>query len=804
MAHIHTKIERYFEKSTAWIYQWKWLALTVMIILSFGLAKEVPNIRIDTRDESFFHEDDPALIAYNDFRDRFGQDDLFIIALKPEKTMTPDFFITLHQMFHELKDSVPYLDEIEALVNGRIVKATGDTLRVEKLMVTPPETLLEIEQLMAEIDRYPMFDQLLISKDRLLTTILIRAQSILDHTEEDVLEGFGETAPPSNPSHYRYLSNAQYVEMATAIDGVMQKYDNRGIDFYTSGTPVFVAEIQKAIEKDLGLMIPLSLLMIILFLTLLFRRISGVIYPLIVVLLSLFSCLGIMALADIAITNVIQILPIFLIVVGIGDSVHILTLFYRHLDNGKSKKEAIVQAVGTAGLPVLMTSVTTALGLLSFGWADIAAIAELGFIAPAGVMLAMLYTVILLPALIAILPVRERAGYVDKKDTIVDRLFNTITRLSTGHPWTVAVLSATILLVAGFCALSVRLSHNAMTWFPEKAPVRIATEMLNHVNGGTITLEVLIDTGRKNGMLEPDFLNRLDEAVGSIPAIREGIISAGKSWAVTDIIKEIHRALNEEQKAFYKLPDSKELIAQELLLFESSGSDDLEDFVDSTYQTARLSILAPFNDSVLYVDYVKQITNYLSRLFPDDKITLTGHMSLFVKITKNFIISLLKSYIFALLVITLLMVIMIGRLRIGLMSMVANVGPIICVFGIMGVAGIPLDMATILIGSIVLGLVVDDTIHFLHHFRTAFEKTGCLATAVNITLHTTGRALLITSLVLCGGFFIYTTSYLVNNARFGLLVGCAVIFALIADFLLVPALLSIVYRKQTQVKTKFI
>jgi len=142
------------------------------------------------------------------------------------------------------------------------------------------------------------------------------------------------------------------------------------------------------------------------------------------------------------------------------------------------------------------------------------------------------------------------------------------------------------------------------------------------------------------------------------------------------------------------------------------------------------------------------------------------------------------------------MILMIGRISIGMMSMVANVAPIVCIFGVMGILDIPLDLATILIGSIVLGLVVDDTIHFLHHFRRAYDQTGSVESAVYETLSTTGRALIITSLVLSSGFFVYTVSYLKSNVRFGLLSGTAVLFALAADFFLVPALLTLVSRKQ--------
>jgi predicted RND superfamily exporter protein len=162
-----------------------------------------------------------------------------------------------------------------------------------------------------------------------------------------------------------------------------------------------------------------------------------------------------------------------------------------------------------------------------------------------------------------------------------------------------------------------------------------------------------------------------------------------------------------------------------------------------------------------------------------------------------------KSYVFAVIVITFLMVLMIGRIRIGLLSMVANLAPILLVFGIMGRYRIPLDMATIMIGSIVLGLVVDDTIHFLHHFRRAYEESGSVESAVHETFHSAGRAMVITSLVLSGGFFIYMASYLACNTRFGLLAGCGVMFALAADFFIVPAMLTLVYgtkrEKQVQV-----
>ena len=794
MANLHKGFENTFLQLTRWVYDGKYRILGAILLVTATLAVHTPKLTIDTRDESFFHDNDPTLIAYNHFRDTFGQDDTFIIGMKPQHGINRKFLRRLHQLHQEIESAVPYLDEVTSLVNARIVRAEGDTLIVEELMKAPPDTDQEVEKILDLIERYPLYEKLLVSEDRSIVFLLVRAQAVIAIPTEDPLEGF-DTASPQAAEATTYLSNDQNMEINEAIHQIVATYQNQDIVFHFSGTPAFVAEIQAGIIKDLSIMVPLSFLVIIVFLLLLFRMLSGVVYPVITVALSLVSSLGIMAIAGIPISNAIQILPTFLIVVGIGDSVHILTIFYRNYRVMGDKRRAIIDAVGFAGLPVLMTSITTAAGLLSFASADVAIVAQLGYIAPVGVMLAFIYTIFLLPVLIAIFPVK-RPKPVSQQHPLVDRIFDAIARLTTRRPMVVALIAACIMTGAGYSALSVRFSHNSLTWLPPDAPIRKSTEFLDRVNGGTVMLDVTIDSGIPGGMQNPDLLRRIDEATQHIPSITAHDIKAGKAVSMADLLKEINRALNGDKDDAYALPKTRKLTAQELLLFESSGSDDMEEITDSRYQISRLSILAPFVDAILYKDYVDEVESYLKQQLPEQNIYLTGHMVIFVQMIKRFITSMAKSYIIAMAIITLLMILLIGRIGIGLMSMVANIGPVLCVFGIMGIAKIPLDMATILIGSIVLGIVVDDTIHFLHHFRKAYDESLCVETAVGETLKTTGRALVITSLVLSGGFFIYTASFLMSNIRFGWLSGCSVLFALAADFLLVPALLTIVLRKK--------
>lgn len=792
MAAVHNSLENWFGKLAEFVYQRKYLVLIVMLLLTAGLASQIPKITIDTRDEGFFYDTDPALIAYNNFRDHFGQDDTFIIALQPKNGIDPEFLRTLFSLHHELEDQVPYIDEIKSLVNGRIVRAANDTLYVEKLIDHPPRTKAEFDRIVQLMGHYPLYENLLVSTDRSLVSILIKAQAIKQHSG-DLQAGFGADTSPPLSNKDKYLSNDESIEITNAIEKVLARYNSKGFSIYFSGTPAVIATLQKSILHDMSIMIPLSFLLIVLFLVVLFRRISGLVYPILVVSLSLLASLGAMATLGLPITLISQILPSFLLVVGIGDSVHILTIFYRRYRDTGDKHQAIVDAIRFAGLPVLMTSVTTSCGVLSFIWADVATVAQLGYITPIGVMLALIYTVVLLPALIAAFPVKQPAPLPENTIPYTDRIFTAIARITTQRAVLVSIISAIIVACALAGAMKVRFSHNALKWFPEDSEIRIATQLLDSVNGGSVMLEAIIDTGRDNDLLEPEVLQKFARATTELPKITINNIKASKAWSLADVVKETNRALHEDRDTAYNVPDNRELIAQELVLFEGSGSNDLEDFTDIGYRVGRISLLAPFDDAILYKDYVDGISAYLHNLFPEATITLTGKIPLFVKLIKNVVTSLAKSYVFALIVITLLMIFMVGRVRIGLLSMVANLAPIIGVLGLMGIKHIPLDLSTMLIGSIVLGLVVDDTIHLLHHFRRAYDECNDVEQAVRLTLFSTGRAMVITSCVLAGGFFIYTAAYLESNVRYGLLSGCAVVFALAADFFLVPALLSLAY-----------
>jgi predicted RND superfamily exporter protein len=356
---------------------------------------------------------------------------------------------------------------------------------------------------------------------------------------------------------------------------------------------------------------------------------------------------------------------------------------------------------------------------------------------------------------------------------------------------------AALLVIAALGASRLSFSHDSISWFPKGHHIRTATELANSELRGALFLELLIETGEENGLHAPQLLERMERIAEHAESLRSGDVYIGKTVSLADVVKEIHQALNENRPEFHAVPDDRELVAQELLLFENSGSDDLEDFVDSRFSSGRLTMRIPFCDAAQYPALFDDLERGVEHILgPDFEFQLTGLGSIAGRMLPAVMQTMAKSYAIALAVITPLMVLLIGSLRIGLMSMIPNLAPILLTLGLMGWTGIPLDSFTLMVGSIAIGLAVDDTIHFLHNFRRYYGRSGDVPEAVRETLASTGQALLFTSLVLSSGFFLYMLASMNNLFYFGLLTGFTIIAAFLADLILAPALMALVMRKR--------
>ncbi len=539
----------------------------------------------------------------------------------------------------------------------------------------------------------------------------------------------------------------------------------------------------------------MSLLSVALFLGILFRRWSGVILPMIIIVAALVSTMGVMSLTQVPIKITTTVIPAFLLSVGVCDSVHILAIFFRLLDQGRDNRDAMAKSFGHSGIPIVMTSLTTTAGVLSFLFADLRAITEIGIFAAAGVVLALIYSVMLMPPLMALVRVKAK-----RKDTqrilTMDRFLGAVAKFSSSHRKRILLSSVLIFMVFFPAVFLLKFSHNIVRYFPSGSPYRQDLNTIDTQMKGSITLELVLDTQRENGLHDPDILNRIETFSRQTEIHQTEDISVGKVFSITDILKEIHQALNENDPDYYRIPQEKALVAQELLLFENSGSDDLERMVDSHFQKARITVKTPWVDAVVCERFIDSIQLKLANQFPTSvSFHATGLMALLARAISVAIYSMAKSYLVAFIAITLLMFVLIGSVKLGLVSMIPNLLPILTTMGMMGLLSIPLDINSLMIGSIAIGIVVDDTVHFIYNFQKYYKRTLDPDFAIRETLLGTGRALLITSLVLCTGFFILTAATLHHLVNFGLFTGITILIALVADFVLMPVIMIYMHPK---------
>jgi predicted RND superfamily exporter protein len=791
------QIEAGFEHWGHIAFQYRWLIILIALSFSGALITQVPKIELDMSTEGFLHPDDPILVAYDDFRDQFQRDDRVLIAIKTRDIFDLGFLTRLRAFHEALENQVPGLDEVDSLINARSTRGKEDELIVKDLLEDWPEDEAALQQIKEIALANPIYPNLLISEDTRYTTALVKLDTYSSLADETELSGFEDTDAFDQPpkDERRYMTGDENNAAMAAIRKVMSGYEGSDFEMFMSGPPVFNERIGLGVTRDMRRFLLLALIAAGIFLFVLFRRPSGTILPLVVVLLALLTTLGSMPVLGFKLQTPTQILPAFLMAVGVGSTVHILAIFFQRLRAGDGKEDAIASALGHSGLAVVMTGLTTAGALLSFSAADLAPVAHLGILAPIGVLLTLVYTLTLLPACLSAARLREDGPAARAPMAFLDRWLIATGDTATEHPWKVVVISLGILVAAGIGAAQVRFSHNPMTWFPEGDEIRVDTDVINQDLKGAMTMEVLFQTNQENGLHDPALLNKLDAITELNPELEHGGIFIGKTISLVDILKEINQALNENRPEFHTIPQDRLLVAQELLLFENSGSDDLEDVTDSRFSVGRMTLKVPWVDAIIYADFIEMVRQrYVEIVGEETSVDITGRVPLLCRTFSGLVTTMSRSYVIAFLVITPLMILLLGSVRWGLLSMIPNLSPILITLGVMGAFHFPMDGFTLLIGSIAIGLAVDDTIHFMHNFRRYYDRTGDAYEATRETLRTTGQALLFTSLVLCTGFFIFMAGTMQIAFNFGFLTGLALAMAFLADVTLAPALVVLATR----------
>jgi predicted RND superfamily exporter protein len=772
-----------------------------VIVLVLGLlafpVSHVPQIKMDTSTEGFMHDDDPVLITYNKFRAQFGRDERIVLAIKSDTIFTVEFLSTLKKLHEEIEEKVPYLNDVTSLYNVRNTRGDGDKLLTNDLLDPMPTTQNEVDVVKTLAMASHFYKNLLLSADGTMTTMVIETDAYSQAGEKktsidsEFEEGF-DSDNSNDLDEKAFLSDAENAELLKVLHDIVNKYKAKDFEIYVAGSPTVNNALKTQMQKDMQKFTKITFLIIIVFLFVMFRRVSAVIYPLMVIIFSLLATVGTMAWTGVAFKLPTQIVPSLLLAVSIGATVHILSIFFDRFNETGDKKEAMIYTLGHSGLAIAMTSVTTAIGVGSFSGSEVAPISDMGVFASLGVMVSLLLTLILLPALLSLTKIKQKPRVATGK---LDAIMKKFSAFPIKHYKSIIGGSFVLVVVALMASSQIILSHNPLYWFQPGNENRVSTEVIDAKMNGTVTIEAIIDTQVENGWNDPVRLKKLNALSSKFEAYTDEYTHIGKVVSIATIAKETNRALHENNEDFYNIPDDANLLSQELLLFENSGSDDLEDVVDSQFSMARMTIKLPWADTVKSVQVLEYVKDEVAKAFPDAKVETTGMIPLLINTFSKAISSSVTSYLIAFGLISIMMMVILGSVRIGLLSMIPNLTPIILGLLLMYVMNIPLDMFTLLIGSIAIGLAVDDTIHFLHNFRRYYLESGDSAKAIEQTFFTTGKAMLITTIVLSLGFYSYLMADMISVQNFGILTGTVIILALLSDLLLAPALMIVAAKR---------
>ena len=795
-----TKTESKIELFSDWLFENAKITIAVIFVFVVALGSQLPSLKIDTTTEGFLHKTDPMRVEYDIFRDQFGRDEKLMIAVKTRNIFDLDFLKKLDSFHHALENELPNIKGVDSLINARNTYGIEGELIVEPLIDNLPQNKKDLVKLKETVTNNSLYENSLYSEDFTMTTVTIETETYSNAgaSEDSIGLEFDDSLEfDDNTAEQKlYLTDAENDEIIAQTQQIMQRFNDDNFEIYLSGSAAIAGIFKQALMNDSAVFISLMMIVIMIVLFALFRRISGVILPLVCVSLTLIMTVSLMSIFSAPFTMATQIMPTFLLAVVTSASIHLLAVFYKDFATTNDKKKSLRYAMGHSGLAIIMTSITTAAGLWSFSFSGVAPVADLGIFASSGVMVGLVFTLVFLPALVSVTNFKVLIQKSDEDgQSLLDRAMIGISVFATGRPKLIISFSTVLIICAAIIAAQLRFSHFPLQWLPEDNFARVATEAVDENLNGSLTLEVIIDTEKTNGLYNPEVLRVIDDVSQNINSISTGNMFVGKVISYVDVIKETNRALHENRDEYYTIPDDSDLIAQEFLLFESSGNNDLTSLVDANYSKARLTLKTPFIDSLEANIFIDNAQLYLDQKFGSlAKVTFTGIGTLMTVTFEEAIYSSAVSYVLAFSLITILMVLLIGNLKIGLISMIPNLLPIVFLSTIMVIFKMPLDMFTLLIGAIALGLAVDDTVHFMHNFRRYELQYNDVDKAVRLTLMGTGRAITLTSIVLALGFLVLTFSQMNNMFDFGVLTASAILVALLADFFLMPAIMKLIVK----------
>lgn len=807
-----------FEVFPDWCFKhrrWVWAGFILALLVSIP---GVMRFEMDLSDEQFFTRTDEVRQAYDRFRAQFGSDDsvYLVYRAKDGNVFSHASLMAVHDLQESIlnyrlklkpdeRSPLDHIVDITSMINVPYLEPSSQALISRPFVGHDiPTDQAKLDQLRKTALAHPDYPMAFVSNDGQYGAMLIRTDfriakpegngfdlgGSFDITDVDVpMVTEEEILPMASPSL------AEYTDFQHALQEHMDKPEFKtALEYYPVGGPPINAYINDELLPQFNFWMGMIMLMIVAINWILFRSFSAMVWPAVIIGVSALFMMSVLGYLDIRMNMMINVVILLILAIGVADSVHILSGYVYFRNQGEEHHKAMRSTYRKSGLAITLTSITTSAGMLALLFVQLVPIQLFGFTSALGVMFAYVLSLGMLPVMMSLWPPLRKDKQVTKHH-FVQRFLQSMEHWSHRNPIRNIVIFGvlTIILIGG--ALQIKVDTNLMEIFVEGSSVRVAQEKVEETMGGTMALEVMITSDREHAMLEPKMLNTMEGFQNWLESELKGLVT--KTNSLVDIVKGANRSLNDGQQKFYTIPQQPQVLRQTLFMFDNANPRDRARMVSDDYRKTHMTVVFRNQGTKAYMVLLDKINLELDQRFaelkvkdPSLKIIPTGGLTVQVRIVDYISWSQIYGFGIALLCISIIMFLVFRSVRVGFIAMFPNMLPLLTVFGIMGYAGIDLDTDTLLVAPILIGIVVDDTIHFLTHYRALMEKYDDFDRAIVETFREVGQAITFTSIILIGAFICFI--FLEHNGmkNFGVLASVAMFTALAGDLLLLPALLK--------------
>ena len=753
-----------------WVIRWRWPVLVVSLALALIAGTGMRNLAFNNDYRVFFSDENPQLLAFEELQRTYTKIDNIFFAVVPKQgdVFTPEILDAIERLTLDAWQ-LPFALRVDSITNYQHTTATEDDLIVADLVeggasFSADEVAAVREVALAE----PLLRNFAVSGDGAATGVNITFQMPQLRLEE---------VPEA-------------VAAARALAAQLEA--DYPVNVHLTGMVMLNNSFFEMSMQDMSTLIPAMYGVIILVSFLLLRSISATIGTLLVILLSLITAMGLAGWAGIKLTPPSASAPTIIMTLAVADSIHVLVSLLALMRKGATRREALSESLRLNLGPVALTSITTAIGFLSLNFSDSPPFGDLGNITAVGVMAALFYSVTFLPAFVALVPIRTKAQS-EAPSQIMDRFADWVVAKYRPIIWG---LSAFAIFLLAFVP-SNELNDDFVSYFDESTTYRQDVDATTAHLTGAYQLQYSLPAPGSNGVSDPTFLAQVAQFVDWLRAQPE----VRHVDSITDTFKRLNKSLHADDPAYYSLPEERDLAAQYLLLYELSlpYGLDLNNRLNVDKSSTQVVITLENMDTNRLREIAHRGERWLKDNAPALSATGIGPAIMFAYITDRNIRSMLTGTFIAVLLISGIMIFALKSLKLGTISLVPNMLPAGLAFGAWGLFVGELNMAVAMVSGMVLGIVVDDTVHFLSKYRRAREEQDLDAPeAVRYAFNSVGKAILVTSVILVAGFLVLAQSSFALNSLMALLTAIAIGMAVLADFLLLPAILIWLDRKKVE------